>query len=40
MNHTPVTLFRAAPGQPWVRLDGFATPDMVLGEVRTQVAQK
>jgi protein SCO1/2 len=40
MNHTPVTLFRAAPGQPWVRLDGFATPDMVLGEVHTQVAQK
>jgi len=40
MNHTPVTLFRAAPGQPWVRLDGFATPDMVLGEVHTQIAQK
>src|SRR6266478_7761724 len=35
MNHTPVTLFRAAPGQPWIRLDGFATPDMVLGEVHT-----
>jgi protein SCO1/2 len=40
MNHTPVTLFRAAPGQPWIRLDGFATPDMVLGEVHTQIAQK
>lgn len=40
MNHSPVTLFRAAPGQPWVRLDGFATPDAVLGEVRTQIAQK
>jgi protein SCO1/2 len=41
MNHSPVTLFRAAPGRPWVRLDRFATPDAVLGEVRTpQVAQK
>jgi protein SCO1/2 len=40
MNHSPVTLFRAAPGKPWVRLDGFATPDAVLGEVHTQVAQK
>ena len=40
MNHSPVTFFRAAPGQPWIRLEGFATPDAVLGEVRTQVAQK
>ena len=40
MNHAPVTFFRSAPGQPWIRLDGFATPDAVLGEVRTQVAQK
>jgi protein SCO1/2 len=40
MNHSPATLYRAAPGQPWVRLDGFATPDALLGELRTQVAQK
>jgi protein SCO1 len=40
MNHSPVTLYRPAPGQPWVRLDGFATPDAVMGEVHTQVAQK
>lgn len=40
MSHLPATFFRAAPGQPWVRLEGFATPDAVLGEVRTQVAQK
>jgi len=32
MGHTPVTLFRAAPGQQWVRLDGFATPDELLRE--------
>ncbi|MDE3012078.1 MAG: SCO family protein [Pseudomonadota bacterium] len=25
MNHDPVTLIRAAPGAPWVRVDGFAT---------------
>jgi protein SCO1/2 len=40
MNHSPVTLFRPAPGRAWVRLDGFATPDAVLGEVRTQVARQ
>ena len=40
MNHAPVTFFRGAPGQPWVRLDGFATPEAVLGEVRTDIAQK
>ena len=25
MNHAPVFFLRAAPGQPWLRLDGFAT---------------
>jgi protein SCO1/2 len=40
MSHSPATFFRSAPGQPWVRLDGFATPDAVFGEVHTQVAQK
>jgi protein SCO1/2 len=30
MNHAPLTLYRAAPGKPWVRLDGFATPDQLL----------
>ncbi len=40
MNHTPVTFVRSAPGQPWVRLDGFATADVVIGEVRTQFARK
>ncbi|HEX4585229.1 MAG TPA: SCO family protein [Burkholderiaceae bacterium] len=40
MNHSPATYFRSAPGQPWVRLDGFVTPDAVIGEVHTQVAQK
>jgi protein SCO1/2 len=40
MNHSPVTFFRSAPGQPWVRLEGFATPDVVIGEIRTNIAQK
>jgi protein SCO1/2 len=40
MSHSPITFFRAAPGRPWVRLDGFATPDALMGEVRAQVAQR
>jgi protein SCO1 len=34
MGHTPVTLLRVAPGAPWVRFDGFATPDMLLQELQ------
>ena len=34
MNHTPLTLIRPAPGKPWVRLDGFATPDDLMKEYR------
>jgi protein SCO1 len=37
MNHTPLTLLRAAPGKPWVRIDGFATPDDLLREVRALI---
>ena len=40
MGHTPVTLFRAAPGDQWVRLDGFATPDELLREYRGTVVRK
>jgi protein SCO1 len=32
MSHAPVTLMRAAPGKPWVRLDGFATGRELLAE--------
>jgi len=39
MHHRPVTFMRAAPGQPWVRLDGFATPDDLMKEYRQLVAQ-
>jgi protein SCO1/2 len=40
MSHTPVTLLRAAPGAPWRRIDGFATPDDLLREYRTLVAAR
>jgi protein SCO1/2 len=40
MNHAPVTFYRSAAAKPWVRLDGFATPEAVLGELQTHVAQK
>jgi protein SCO1/2 len=34
MNHQPATFLRAGRGQPWVRLDGFASADDILREVR------
>jgi protein SCO1 len=34
MNHQPVTFIRGAPGQPWVRLDGFASPEQLVAELR------
>ena len=34
MNHDPVIFLRGAPGQPWVRLDGFPPPDRVVAEYR------
>ncbi|OXJ37980.1 hypothetical protein CFB82_06465 [Burkholderia sp. HI2714] len=38
MNHTPVTFVRAAPGQPWLRIDGFATPTELLAAYHDVVA--
>jgi protein SCO1 len=34
MNHIPVTYLRAAPGKPWVRLDGLRSPDEIVKEYR------
>lgn len=34
MGHTPATFLRAKPGQPWVRLDGFASATDILREYR------
>ena len=40
MNHAPVTLVRTAPGKRWIRIDGFATADQLLGELRAAVATR
>jgi protein SCO1/2 len=40
MSHTPVTLLRAAPDQPWRRIDGFVTPDELLHEYRQLLASQ
>lgn len=37
MNHAPVTLLRAAPDKPWVRIEGFATANDLLAEVRSML---
>ncbi len=37
MNHGPVVFLRAAPGNPWVRIDGFATADELLQAYRKLV---
>jgi len=34
MSHPLATLLRAAPGEPWLRLDGFITPDELLSQYR------
>ena len=38
MRHAPVTFLRAAPGQPWRRIDGFLTPDQLLHEYQQVLA--
>ncbi len=38
MNHLPVTLVRLAPGQPWIRLDGYVSPDLLVAELRKSAA--
>jgi protein SCO1/2 len=40
MNHTPVTLMRAAPGKPWLRIEGFVTPDELVHDYRNLLAAK
>ena len=37
MQHFPVTFLRAGLGKPWLRLEGFATPDMLAREYRDLV---
>ena len=38
MHHRPMTFMRIAPGQPWLRLEGFATPNDLLKEYRLLTA--
>lgn len=38
MNHLPLTLIRPAPGQPWIRLDGYVSPDLLVTELRKAAA--
>jgi protein SCO1/2 len=38
MNHLPVTFLRAAPGKPWIRLDGFASPRQLVAEVTAMLS--
>jgi protein SCO1/2 len=37
MNHASVIFMRAAPGKPWLRLDGFVSPDAVIHEYDAMV---
>ncbi len=40
MNHSPVTLLRAAPGKSWLRIEGFASADELLREYRSLVSAR
>jgi protein SCO1/2 len=40
MHHRPMTFMRLAPGQEWLRLEGYATPDELLKEYRQLVASR
>jgi protein SCO1 len=37
MSHAAVTLIRAAPGRPWLRIDGFVTPRDLVRDYREQL---
>jgi protein SCO1/2 len=39
MNHVPATYLRAGAGQPWLRLDGFATPGELVHEYHSAVGK-
>lgn len=40
MSHSAVTLMRAAPGKPWLRIEGFVTPDDLVREYRELLAAR
>jgi protein SCO1 len=37
MSHSPVTFVRAAPGEPWLRIEGFVTPTELVRQYRQVV---
>ncbi len=40
MSHSALTLMRAAPGKPWLRIEGFATPDDLVRDYRELLAAR
>lgn len=40
MSHTAVTLMRAAPGKPWLRIEGLVTPDDLVRDYRAILASR
>ncbi len=40
MNHVPTTYLRSAPGKPWLRIDGFASPDELLRSYKELISAK
>ena len=40
MSHNAVTLMRAAPGKPWLRIEGFVKPDDLVRDYRKLLAAR
>jgi len=40
MLHPVLTLIRAAPGKPWLRIEGFVTPDDLVRDYREMIAAR
>ena len=38
MSHTAVTLMRSAPGKPWLRIEGFVTPEELFDDYQKLLA--
>jgi len=39
MDHTPVTFLRRAPGEKWIRIDGFTTAQELLNKLSGMLAE-
>lgn len=40
MNHVPATYMRAAPDQPWLRIEGFVSPDELVRSYKELISAK